>query len=223
KDDAFGRPGRARGEKQEGRVLPAAARGLVLQETALCSGELPALLQEGVVTDKLRPVVVAHAPVLVVDDAANRWAPGQDFEQLIDLFLVLGEDVAYFRALNRRRHLIGRRVLIERARQRHPASAPHTSLCRGAADCRPQTQRAPRVAHRALTMRPPARLPRQPVRATSRCARCRAFSRVAPDARRAASNGEGAALERCPLLLFRSPSIGAPDALQHGDPPDPSL
>ena len=116
KDDAFGRSGRARGEKQEGRVLPAAARGLVLQKTALCSGELPALLQEGVVTDKLRPVVVAHAPVLVVDDAANRWAPGQDFEQFIDLFLVLGEDVADFRALNRRRHLIGRRVLIERHR-----------------------------------------------------------------------------------------------------------
>ena len=34
-DDALGRAGRARGEKQEGRVLPAAACGLVLQETAL--------------------------------------------------------------------------------------------------------------------------------------------------------------------------------------------
>ena len=116
KNDAFGRAGRARGEEQEGRVLPGAARGLGLQETALRGGEFPALLQQGVVADKLRPVVVAHAPVLVVDDAANRWAPRQDLEQLVDLLLVLGEDVADFRALNRRRHLIGRRILIERHR-----------------------------------------------------------------------------------------------------------
>ena len=38
----------------------------------------------------------------------------QYFQQLVDLLLVLGKDVAYFRALERRSDLVGGRILIER-------------------------------------------------------------------------------------------------------------
>ena len=115
-DDALGRAGRARGEEQERRVLAGAARGLGLQRVALRGGEFPALLQERGIADELGLLVVAHAPVLVVDDAANRRAAGQDLEQLVDLLLVLGEDVGDLGALDRSHHLVGRRVLVERHR-----------------------------------------------------------------------------------------------------------
>ena len=93
---------------------PAPRCGLGLQDAPLRGDEFPALLQEGIVADELRPVVVAHAAVFVVDDAANRWAAGQDLEQLVDLLLVLGEDVGDLCALNRSHHLFGRCILIER-------------------------------------------------------------------------------------------------------------
>ena len=115
-DDALGGAGRARGEEQEGRILAAAARGLGLQEVTLFGGELPALLQSSVVADELGLLVVAHAAVLVVDDAADRRTARQDLEQLVDLLLVLGEDMGDLRALDRRHDLVGRRILIERHR-----------------------------------------------------------------------------------------------------------
>ena len=112
--DAFGRSGRARCEEQKCRVLTLAARHLCLQEIALLRGELPALLQQRVVADKLRLLVVAHAAVLVVDDASNRRAQRQDRQQLVDLLLVLGKDVGDVRTLDRCRDLVGSCILIER-------------------------------------------------------------------------------------------------------------
>ena len=57
---------------------------------------------------------MTHAPILVVDDAANARAPGQDLEQLVDLLLILGKDVSGVGLLDRVDQLIGRRVLVER-------------------------------------------------------------------------------------------------------------
>ena len=198
---------------------PAAARGLGLRGIALRSGEFPALLQERVVAHKLGPVIVAHAPVLVVDDAANRRASGQDLEQLVDLLLVLGEDVGDLGALNRSRHLVGRRILVKRHGDgAQPVRRTHRGIEAWPVVTHEGDMRAA-LQRRAPTVRPPARLPRQPVRAMSRCARCRAFFPAAPDARRAPWNGEAAALEKYPALLFQSPSVRVSEALQHDDLP----
>ena len=113
-NDALGRAGRARCKEHECRVLAGAARGLGLQEVTLFGGEFAALLQQGGVADKLPLPVVAHAAVLVVDDALDRGTARQYFEQLVDLLLVFGKDVGNFRALDRRRNLVRRRILIER-------------------------------------------------------------------------------------------------------------
>ena len=93
---------------------PVPRASLGLQEVTLFGGEFAALLQQGGVADKLRLLVVAHAAVLVVDDAANRGTARQYFEQLVDLLLVFGKDVGNVRTLDRRRNLVGRRILIER-------------------------------------------------------------------------------------------------------------
>ena len=210
-DDAFGGPGRARGEEQEGRIVgPLPRAGSACEGAALRGGELAALLQQGVVADKLGPVVVPHAPVFVVDDAADRRAPRQDLEQLVDLFLVLGEDVGDLRRSEPETRSRRPSHPDRAAPRRRPASAPRTSRCRGAAGCRRRRRHARRAAGPAPTAPPRAQLPRRPVRARSRCARCRASFPVAPDAHRAVSNGEGAALEKYLLLLFRSPSIVVP-------------
>ena len=105
KDDTFRRTCRARGKEQEGRVVAVAAHWLARSGTA-SRDEIAALLQECVVAEQLRLAVVPHAAVFIVDDAANRWAPRQDLEQLVDLFLVLGEDVGNPGALNRRHQFV---------------------------------------------------------------------------------------------------------------------
>jgi hypothetical protein len=127
--DALGGTGRAGCEEQEGRVGAAAARRFGQHGVAPAGEQVPALLQEVGIAHELRLPIVAHAAILVVDDAAHGRAARQDLQQLVDLFLVLGEDVRRLGALDRRHQLFRRSVGEERRGDRaQPVRGRHRAV-----------------------------------------------------------------------------------------------
>ena len=80
-------------------------------------------LQQVFVGAKLRLAIMAQSTRIVVIDPCERRAARQDFEQLVDLLLVLGERHGDLGVLDWKHHLFGHRVLIKR--HGHGAQALH--------------------------------------------------------------------------------------------------
>ena len=95
------RAGRTRGKKQCRWVLRAAACQLRIQMSRHLRHGIAPLGQQRVIRLHMRLPVMAHPDVIVVNDVADRWALRHRGQQLVHLLLVLGENHADFRALDR--------------------------------------------------------------------------------------------------------------------------
>ena len=119
--DALGRAGGA-GSKKERRGITARALGdLAFQERRIALVGLAAALEQAVIAREPRLLVMAQAARIVVIDVLEGRTLRQDFEQLVDLLLVLGERVPDLGVADRKGHLRRHRVLIQRDRDRAEA------------------------------------------------------------------------------------------------------
>src|SRR5262249_16947299 len=95
-----------------------------------------------------------------------------------------------------------------------PATAPHPLRHRGVVGFHLAKQRIRRAARRVLIVPPPATLPPPPTSPTSFCRKCRRSLRGLPAVRRAASHGEGAALETYQHPCSQRPLVRVPRCQQ---------
>ena len=120
-DDAF-RDTRGPGGEEHCRRVGAGALGdLAFEERRIAPVRLAADFEQLVATHQLRLRVMPQAARLVVVDVLEGRALRQDLEQLVDLLLVLGDGVAHLGVLDRKRHLGGGSILVERHRDRAEA------------------------------------------------------------------------------------------------------
>ena len=113
---AFRLAGGAGGIKHDADVVGAALRYLIIKVVRLRGVERASRLYERVVTFESRFAIIAHAARVVVNDVLEQRAARQNFQQLVDLFLVFDDRKARSCVVENVNHFVGDRVLIQRYR-----------------------------------------------------------------------------------------------------------